>query len=125
MKIFSPKAFLRYSFSLLNFFYLLILTVSSANAAGSNSYSYVKVNDPVNNVPLMNVFLPEGWTVNVKTDWNRCASASIALGIVNLVSPDGKAEIILTSPETYMWATIQVSLNLSCRRKLMICYRQD
>lgn len=74
-------------------------------AFNGSGFSFVTVNDPIVNVPLLRVFLPEGWRVDVKSDWNRCSSASIAMGIVNLVSPDGKTEIVFTTPESYAWST--------------------
>jgi len=81
----------------------------TASAAINTSFSYRTVIDPYINVPIMKVFLPEGWRVNVTSDWQRCSSASIAFGIVSLISPDGNTEIIFTTPEAYAWSTTVIT----------------
>lgn len=84
----------------------ILLSYSSSSAAFTSSgFSFQTVSDPVVNLPLLKVFLPDGWRVDVKTDWNRCNSASIAMGIVSLISPDGNAQIVFTTPESYAWST--------------------
>jgi len=57
----------------------------------------------------MKVFVPDGWKMSVLTDWQRCSSASIAFGIVTLSSPDGNAEIVLTTPEAYFWSASRMT----------------
>ncbi|SFS89708.1 hypothetical protein SAMN02910357_02456 [Succinivibrio dextrinosolvens] len=106
------KSFVRLSFKQ-SFIALSVLFSTfvplTSHAVIQNSFSYQYAMDPKVNVPIMKVFLPQGWRINVTSDWQRCSSASIALGIVSLISPDGATEIVFTTPEAYHWSTTKLT----------------
>ncbi len=75
------------------------------------SFTFQKAIDQTINLPVMDVFLPENWTMQVYTDWQRCSASSIASAIINLRSPDGNTEIVFTTPDAFTWGTSSFNHN--------------
>ena len=73
------------------------------------SFKYTSVIDPNKGVKIMSVFLPEGWTVSIGSNWEMCSAATIAYAYVEVMSPDRNTSIIFSTPENFSWGTSSAS----------------
>ena len=75
-----------------------------APQGGGTVYQRVAVKDVYAGVTAFEGLLPEGWTVEMRSNWN-CIGAYSGQEVVRLVSPDGKASVVIASPQEFKQTT--------------------
>ena len=60
------------------------------------------LNDPITGVPILDVLLPHGWTVQVQSDWSFVSTVNPCIANIQFTSPDQKATVLIQTAHDYL-----------------------